>query len=122
MLGAVDSFRRVRRDLLPPGAVHEIEPKTGGDILVHMEMKFGPNLRKDKFILEHEFVVEAMARYCIETNVIIPRAGKKKVLRTDKEWILEIRLKSSEMAHHAVFSEGEVAAGIQTGIDVVMRG
>lgn len=114
--GAIDSFRRVRRDLLPPGIVHGVEAQADGSILVAIEMKFGPNIRNDKFVLEHQFVVEALARFCIETNVIIPRAGAKNVIRTEKEWVLEIRLKASEMAHHAAFTDAELAASVQTGI------
>lgn len=121
LYGALDSFRRVRRDLLPPGTLSEIMPEKAGNITIGIEMKFGPNVRSDRFILEHEFLVEAMARFCIETNIIVPRAGSKKVYKADKEWVLEIRLKASEMAHHAVFSDTEIAATIQSGIDAVMQ-
>ncbi|WP_028466900.1 hypothetical protein [Nisaea denitrificans] len=103
--GAVDSFRRVNKDLLPPGTVHGIEAQPDGSILVAIEMKFGPNIRKDKFILEQQNVVEAFVRFCIETNVVIPRSGTRKIVRTDKEWILEIRLKSDEMAHQAAYAD-----------------
>ena len=116
LTGAIDSFRRVRKDLLPPGTIHGIEAQKDGNVLVAIEMKFGPNVRNDSFILEHQFVVEALARFCIENNVIIPRSGAKKVLKTDREWILEIRLKASEMAHHAAFTDAELAASVQTGI------
>jgi len=102
---AIDSFRRVHKEILPPGTVHGIETQPDGSILVAIEMKFGPNIRNDKFILEQQNVVEAIVRFCIETNVVIPRSGTKKVMRTDKEWILEIRLKSDEMAHQAAYAE-----------------
>ncbi|UUX48799.1 hypothetical protein NUH88_15470 [Nisaea acidiphila] len=116
LASAVDSFRRVRKDLLPPGTIHGIEAQKDGNVLIAIEMKFGPNVRNDSFILEHEFVVEALARFCIETNIVIPRGGAKKVLKSDKEWILEIRLKASEMAQHAAFTDAELAASVQTGI------
>ena len=105
LTGAIDSFRRVRKDLLPPGTVHGIEAQPNGDILIAIEMKFGPNVRNDSFILDQQYVVEAFVRFCIETNVIIPRGGTKKILRTEKEWILEIRLKSSEMAHQTAYAD-----------------
>lgn len=116
LTGAVDAFRRVRKDLLPPGIVHGIVAEPDGNILVTIEMKFGPNIRNDSFILEQQYVVEALVRFCIENNVIIPRSGSKKMLRGDKEWILEIRLKSSEMAHHAASAGAEPAARVRTGI------
>ncbi|MEQ8333194.1 hypothetical protein [Nisaea sp.] len=116
LTGAVDSFRRVRKDLLPPGAVHGVEAHEDGNILVTIEAKFGPNVRNDNYILEHKFVVEALVRFCIETNIVIPRAGSKKMRRSDTEWILEIQLKNSEMAHHAVFSGTEQVARVRTGI------
>ncbi|WP_193173625.1 hypothetical protein [Nisaea nitritireducens] len=103
--GAIDSFRRVHKELLPPGTVHGIEAQPDGSILIAIEMKFGPNIRNDSFILEQQHVVEAFVRFCIETNIIIPRSGTKKIVRTDKEWILEIRLKSNEMAHQAAYAE-----------------
>jgi len=116
MAEAVDSFRRVRKDLLPPGTILSVEEAKGPSVTVHIEMRFGPNVRNDEFVLENEHLVETMIRFCLENNIIVPRGGKKTVRCIDQEWLLEIKLHDSEMAHLATSGRIEPTARVRTGI------
>ena len=60
-------------------------------------MTYGPNVRQDNFVLTNAHVIEAMVRYCVENNIVVPRHGKRTARNVNGEWILEFRLKGSEM-------------------------
>jgi hypothetical protein len=116
---AIHCFRRVQSDLLPPGNILSVKPTEKGGASVKIEMKFGPNVRKDWFILEAEHLAEAMVRFCIENNIIVPLQGTRKVLAADRAWVLEIRLQGAEMSFIAISGTPEKAAGVASGMKVV---
>ena len=118
VMEAVAAYRRVTDDLLPPGAILDVRPSEDNGISIEIEMKFGPNIRKDWFILEREHLTESMVRYCIENNIIVPRHGIRKARAMDKAWVLEIRLKDAEMRNIATKGTAETAAKVSSGIAV----
>ena len=118
IMEAVMSYRRVTSDLLPPGDILNVRPSEDHSISVEIEMKFGPNVRKDWFVLERDHLTEAMVRYCIENNILVPRQGTRKARPVDKAWVLEIRLRDAEMRNIAARGQLETAARVSSGISV----
>ena len=99
LISAINSYRRVRDDLLPPGSILSVAPGDDGGAAVQIEFKFGPNVRTDTFALTTPHLVEAMIRFCIETNVVVPRQGKRSAGHTAKGWTLEMLLTGTELEH-----------------------
>ena len=99
LIQALMSYRRVREDLLPPGQILSVKPDGKNDAVIDIEFKFGPNERRDLFTLKNQKLVDALIRFCIENNIVVPRQGKRAAHHQNGFWILEMHLSGDELEH-----------------------
>ncbi len=89
---ALNSFRRLKPDFLPPGRISYCKPVENGAPLVGIEMKYGTSTHELEFALTKDDFLEVLIKFCLENNIPLPRKGDKAAGFSDGNATLYIQL------------------------------
>jgi hypothetical protein len=79
---ALNGYRRIHMGVLPAGRIAGMQPGENKGLNVTVETSHEA-ARHVHVVLNEEDVSEALIRFCIENNVILPRRAAKELLYAD---------------------------------------
>ncbi len=97
ILLAVASYRRVREDIVPAGDVHWVMPAGGGKFSIEVVSRLGGEENRKRVTVDNPIMVEALTRFYIENNIIVPDAGRRLARYSEKGWFLEVMRSGEEL-------------------------
>jgi len=90
---ALNSFRRVKPDFLPPGRILYCRP-VDAQPSIGVEMVYGNTKREMEISVPMHDFVEVMVKFCVENNICLPRQGTKSAGFVEGNAMLHIELEA----------------------------
>ena len=98
---ALESFRRVAPTFLPPGTIETCAPTSGDELHVVINFTSDSASSKSEVKLSCAALLKPIIRFCIESNIMLPRDGKKSIMLTNSQVTLCISLDLNiDLAEH----------------------
>ena len=76
-LAALEAYRRACPNFLPAGRILRWQKESDVAIKVFVEVAYGKTVQTMEIALDEKELVEPIIKFCIENNVMLPRAAKK---------------------------------------------
>ena len=95
---AVNSYNRMKPDLLPHGTIQDVQLVEGGEIKLRVivEMIYGDRRQAVEIEVKAIDTVELLVRGCLENNIPIPRRATKLLRVIEGSLALVIQVASEE--------------------------
>lgn len=74
---AYDLYARSNEGFLPHGKIVGCEVNANGSVTVNVQQTFGNDARVTSFIYNDMDVLKPLIHFCISTNIMLPRSGRK---------------------------------------------
>jgi hypothetical protein len=92
VIGAIDSYRRTSPQALPQGDVLSYSANANGGLRIGMKLSYGSTQQVLDIDLDGPQIVQLLAKFCIENNIMLPRNSEKSYKLVNDELILIIRI------------------------------
>ncbi len=89
---ALNAYRHLKADLLPPGRITGFAPSTNKELTVGVETSHGSFTSHVHVALPAHHVTDALIKFCIANNVVLPAKADKEVLYADGDAMLMMQL------------------------------
>ena len=88
-LAALEGYRRMTENFLPPGTITAFEMLSATSIKVAIQTDLPT---PEVIILQEDKVAQPLIRFCLENNIPLPRSGRKSVTVTPEAVCLTVAL------------------------------
>ena len=89
LISALDAHGRMISGFMPKGSIKGFAAAGDGGLVVTLS---NPEGKVSQIIVDEERLLQALIRFCIENNIMLPREGKKSAVISDKSVSLSIKL------------------------------
>lgn len=92
VVSAINSYKRTSPEALPQGDVLSYSANTNGGIKIGMKIYYGANEQNLDIDLNGTHIVQLLAKFCIENNIMLPRNAEKSFKLVNDELVFIIRI------------------------------
>ena len=89
---AFDSYRRMSPQFLPLGQIIDCKPQNNGSVLLLLDIPAGSGFHQTEITLKDTDVLLPIIRFCLENNIMLPKAGKKSIIVNNNVLALDIKI------------------------------
>lgn len=93
----IQAYRRMNSDFLPAGDITSWTVNDDQTMTIEMDVKGGSTVNHVTFTVDGDEVTAILVRFCIENNIVVPRAGRKDWHLQGGKVTLRIRLNDKEL-------------------------
>jgi hypothetical protein len=83
LTAAIDGYRRMTPGFLPAGKIVDCKPAGDAGLTLTVETPVGTLTQATEVVIRGLDLLKPMIRFCIENNIVLPRAGRKSVRCAD---------------------------------------
>lgn len=89
---AFDSYRRMAPQFLPLGQIIDCKPQNNGSVILMLDIPAGSSFHQTEITLIDTDVLLPIIRFCLENNIMLPKAGKKTIIVSNHVLALDVKL------------------------------